>query len=85
VKFAGCSLNVLASSWRLIAEANLSSIPARWLWRCRGWLGLEPYVSARLLMLTVDMSFAVPVYVDVQIHRVTTDRAIFGVVLMRPG
>jgi len=60
-------------------------MPARWLWLYRGWLDLEPYVCAPLLVLTVDMGFAVWVYVDVQIHRVTTDRAIFGVVLMCPG
>jgi len=47
-------------------------------------LATRTYPSVDLLVLPVDMSFAVWVYVDVQIHRVTTDRAIFGVVLMCP-
>lgn len=48
-------------------------------------LATRAYPSAGLLVFSVDMGFAVWINLDVQIHRVTADRAIFGVVLMCSG
>jgi hypothetical protein len=42
-------------------------------------------VEAPLFMLAVDMGLAVRVYVHVQAHGVAADRAVFDVVLVRPG
>lgn len=38
-----------------------------------------------LLVLALDMSLTVWIYLHVQAHRVAADRAVFDVVLARPG